>query len=213
MKRREACELGTTDQYRTITVDDSVHMNAKKLLRFSTLIVALSGPCIEAQTLPAEIPVNPRAAYVLVNNDPADNTAPIDLGFFGIAPGHILRLTALGDFNYGPGYFSDAMTAVFSSNSVLLAKSLPNRVPGAIAAGTPIPTGPTYFGNLANDIPEDFLIQTGLQPPPPFSTTNISVRVPQGAAFLFVAASDSLFYDTSVRLKTPANRADCEGQA
>ncbi|MCO6433356.1 hypothetical protein, partial [Nitrosomonas nitrosa] len=44
---------------------------------------------------------------------------------------------------------------------------------------------PTFFGNLPNDIAEDFLI------------TNTLIQIPAGAAYLFVAASDSYYSDNS----------------
>jgi hypothetical protein len=170
-------------------------MNAKTLLRGISLALALAGLSTEVQSLPTEIMINPKNTYLMVNNDPADDAVPIDLAALGISPGAILRLTTLGAFNNGIGFISDGMTGVFSSNSVLLAQNQLHRVPGAIAAGTGALTQSTYFGNLATDIPQDFFIQSPQPPPAPFSTTNLSVRVPPSAAFLFVSAYDSLFVD------------------
>jgi hypothetical protein len=101
----------------------------------------------------------------------------------------------VGDWNDGTGTYRVQLIGVFSSNSVLLAQSQLNRVSGAIAAGTPLITRPTQSGSLPTDIPQDFLIQ----PPenPPGIRTNISIRVPLGAAFLFVSANDSKFSDNS----------------
>jgi hypothetical protein len=168
-------------------------MKAKHLLQLITLTIALLGLAVNGQTLPTEIFIDPTATYLLVNTDPATNASPIDLKSYGISPGDILRLTVFGDFNNGTGNFRNGMTGVFSSNSVLLAQSQLNRVPGAIATGTPYATPAAFHGSLPTDIPQDFIIQLPQQPP--FSTTNISIRVPAGAAFLFVSAIDSLYYD------------------
>ena len=158
-----------------------------------TLAIALHVLAVNSQTLPTEILIDPTATYLLVNTDPATNASPIDLKSYGISPGDILRVAEFGDFNNGLGVFRNGMTGVFSSNSVLLAPSQLNRVPGAIASGTPYVTPDMYHGNLPTDIPQDFIIQLPQQPP--FSTTNISIRVPAGAAFLFVSAIDTLYYD------------------
>jgi hypothetical protein len=168
-------------------------MNTKHPLQLVTLAIALHGLAVNSQTLPLEILIDPTATYLLGNTDPATNASPIDLKSHGIFPGDILRLTVFGDFNTGLGTFRNGMTGVFSSNSVLLAQSQLNRVPGAIAAGTPYVTLATYHGSLPTDIPQDFIIQAPQQPP--FSTTNVSIRVPAGAAFLFLSAIDSLYHD------------------
>jgi len=76
--------------------------------------------------------------------------------------------------------------AVFSSSSTLLNSFILNRVPGAIAAGIPFITVPTFFGDLQTDIPQDFLVARTVNP-----ITSVVVRVPAGAKFLFVAAHDS----------------------
>jgi hypothetical protein len=168
-------------------------MKTKHLLQLITLAIALYGLAVNGQTLPTEILVDPTATYLLVSTDPANNASPIDLKSYGISPGDILRLTVFGDFNNGTGNFRNGMTGVFSSNSVLLAQSQLNRVPGAIPTGTPYVTPVAYHGSLPTDIPQDFIIQLPQQPP--FSTTNISIRVPAGAAFLFVSAIDTLYHD------------------
>ena len=62
-----------------------------------------------------------------------------------------------------------------------------------MAAGIPYLTFATSLGNLSTDIPQDFAIQLPQQPPA--ATTNISIRVPPGAAYLFVSAKDKHFSD------------------
>jgi hypothetical protein len=142
---------------------------------------------INAQPLPTQIVIDPQATYLRVNNDPAANASPIDLGVLGIFPGDLIRLRALGSFQNGPGLgYINGMIGMFSSNSVLLASSLLNRVPGAIAAGTPYVTPVTFSGSLPTDIPQDFFIA---------SLTNISIHVPFGAAYIFVSAKDTKFSD------------------
>ena len=154
---------------------------------WAVLPLALHTLGTSAQSLPTEILINPKATYLRTSSDPATDAPPINLSTYGILPGDLLRLTQLGDFNTGIGIFVGNMIGIFSSNSVLLAQSETNRVPGAIASGPPVFTGPTYFGGLPTDIPLDFQI---LQ-------TNISLHVPAGAAYLFVSAADSLFYDNT----------------
>ena len=63
-----------------------------------------------------------------------------------------------------------------------------NRVPGAIGGvGTPVFTGPTFFGQLPTDISQDFAIW--------HSPNFTDITIPLGAAFLFVSIGDSLYGD------------------
>jgi hypothetical protein len=140
-----------------------------------------------AQTLPAEILIDPKATYLRTSNDSATDPVPINLADYGILAGNLVRLTSLGYFNNGVGNLSFGMMGVFSSNSVLLAQSQTHRVPGAIPAGRPYTTANTYYGSLTTDIPQDFTILR----------TDISVYVPAGAAYLFVSAHDSFYQDNT----------------
>jgi hypothetical protein len=141
------------------------------------------------------VPVDPSATYLLTNNDPgAEGTAPINLALLGLQPGDHVIFQALGDLCY---YAPDCsifnvppptMVAVFSTNSTLLSSGLLNRIPGAIGGvGTPVFTGPTFYGHLSTDISQDFVILHA-----PDST---DVTIPPGAAFLFVSIGDSLYGD------------------
>jgi len=141
------------------------------------------------------IPVDPNATYLLTNNDPgSEGAAPINLALSGLQPGDHVIFQALGDLCY---YASDCsafnvppptMVAVFSTNSTLLSSGLLNRVPGAIGdVGTPVFTGPTFYGQLSTDISQDFVIWHA-----PNST---DITIPPGAAFLFVSIGDSLYGD------------------
>ena len=125
-----------------------------------------------------------------------------DLTALGIAPGDTILLEELGDFRYSS--FDDstdtttATIAVFSSSRTIItgpgnslgpdAYDTLNRIPGAIAAGTPVFTGNTLFGNLPTDIPEDFQVDVG-------PSLSFTVTVPTGAAFLFVTTWDSHYSD------------------
>ena len=141
------------------------------------------------------IPVDPSATYLLTNNDPgAEGATPINLALFGLQPGDRVIFQALGDFCY---YAPDCskfnvppqpMVAVFSTNSTLLSSGLLNRVPGAIGGvGTPVFTGPTFYGQLSTDISQDFAIWHA----PNFT----DITIPPGAEYLFVSVSDSLYGD------------------
>jgi hypothetical protein len=79
------------------------------------------------------------------------------------------------------------MSGQSGSSSTLLAATNQNRVSGAIDAGTDFVTSPTHFGRLATDIPQDFFI----------SGAGTTLVIPTGAAYLFVAAHDSLYGDNT----------------
>lgn len=54
--------------------------------------------------------------------------------------------------------------------------------------GCPVYTLPTYFGSLQTDIPQDFGISNN-------SVSEITVEIPAGAEFLFIAAPDIVYSD------------------
>jgi hypothetical protein len=136
--------------------------------------------------------LDPRATYLRVNSEASFDASAIDLSnlSFAVHAGDLLKLQELGDWQAGePVHFTDTAKdtiAVFSSSSTLLNSFILNRVPGAIAAGIPFITVPTFFGDLQTDIPQDFLVARTVNP-----ITSVVVRVPAGAKFLFVAAHDS----------------------
>jgi hypothetical protein len=150
------------------------------LIVFHTFAAAAQGP--------TRVYIDPTATYLLVTNDAAANATPIDLASLGIFPGDLVGLTSVGSYFWTHKYLvpQHGMCGVFSSNSILLAPYLRNRVQGAIAAGgTPYVSDNTYHGNIPTDIPQDFSI----------FTTNTTLRVPPGAAFLFVSSEDNSFHD------------------
>ncbi len=157
---------------------------------------AFSFPVAFAQTT---VPINPRASYLRMNEDPlALNAAPISLDAMGIRPGDTITLRILGDLSYctdceWPGEYPVWLAGgVFSSSSVLLRANNLNRVPGAqpIQQGNWIPceSWNTLLGDLSTNIPEDFGFSS-------FETA--TVRVPSGAHWLFVAVVDSFYGDNS----------------
>jgi hypothetical protein len=72
---------------------------------------------------------------------------------------------------------------VFSASGTILASDQAARVPDAIDASTDTVTDPTSAGDLATDIPEDFLC------------ADVIVPVPSGATHLFVGVNDSAYGD------------------
>jgi hypothetical protein len=139
--------------------------------------------------------VSPAATFLRTNNDPPPTTdaKPINLAALGFAPGDKIRIQRIGAYSYGRGYPDTAvdMIGLFSTSDVLLPGYNQRRVLGAIAsAANPVFTVPTYYGNLDTNIDEDFWISnTG--------TSEISVEIPAGAKFLFVAAPDGVYKDNS----------------
>jgi hypothetical protein len=137
------------------------------------------------------VPINPRATYLRVNNDGAFNAIPIDLEHLGIQPGASLFLSRIGDFvrniEASPRDPERAyrMAAVFSSSATLLGPSTSQRVQGAIDAGLDLVTPSTASSGFPTDIPEDFEVPG----------TGIWVEVPPGGRFLFIAAVDSQYND------------------
>lgn len=139
----------------------------------------------------AVVSLNPQATFLHTNEStPTPSALAVRLSDYGFVAGDRIRLEVLGDIDNGPGGDTFTFTVgLFSSSNTLLAPSLLNRVPGALASdGTPIVTLPTFFGNQATDIAEDFGFDT------PDGTI---VTVPTGALYLFLAKTDQLYQDNS----------------
>ncbi len=135
----------------------------------------------------AVLRLDPRGTYRRTNQDPgADAARMVPLAAMGISAGDTLRLIRQGDFAYIPGGLPTGRTldCVFSTDSVILDPSQPERIPGAIAAGAAHGTAPTTIGGLLTDIPEDFAV-----------TDSLDVVVPNGAQYLFVCADDEFHGD------------------
>jgi hypothetical protein len=163
----------------------------------SAWLVALGNVASAPATNAAEvtIPIDPKATYLLTNQDPqAVDSLAIDLAELGLRAGDHVSLQSQGSFCFsvancanGISVVAPPMIAVFSSSDTLLASNLLHRVPGAIAAGTPVTSLPTFFGGISTDIPEDFIIFHN-----PYSSV---VTIPDNAQFLFVAVRDSFYGD------------------
>jgi hypothetical protein len=163
-------------------------------LRISTIAaaaLALGAFVAPLDAQAATVSLASKATFLHVSSDAALDAVPVALEPLGLAPGRTVRLRALGDLDQGPG--GDTVVALigaFSSTSTLLGPSLPDRVPGAIEAGSDFFTVPTFFGSQATDLAEDFAIGT-----PEFS--EVTLVVPPGATHLFVCAYDSYYQDNS----------------
>jgi len=141
--------------------------------------------------------LDPRGAYLRVNGEAPPGAVPIDLLPLGINPGDVITLTRLGAFQRGtmPPFDEDVfrdMTAVFSSSDALGPPGQLNRVLGALYAGLDFKTEPTFVGGLPTDIPEDFEVSNF-----DGTVTSVTVQVPDGARFLFLATADSFFSDNA----------------
>jgi hypothetical protein len=103
-----------------------------------------------------------------------------------------LRITQPGDFDPGPGGdTANSLLGIFSATSTLLSKGNLDRVADAIDAGFDFVSSPTYFGGQATDVAEDFVIAFGTQ------QRDLTVTVPTGAAYLFLAPHDSYYQDNT----------------
>jgi subtilisin family serine protease len=134
------------------------------------------------------ISINPRATYLHVCDldTGATGTTPINLSQVGIYPGQYILIEEVGYYDGGGGYtHAQGTMAVFSRDDRLLDESRLNRVPGAIDAGEDDLTGATWdCDGEPTDIPQDF----GCFP-------HVSIRVPQGAEYLFIATEDPKYSD------------------
>jgi hypothetical protein len=136
--------------------------------------------------VPVERNIDPTLTYL--SSFYVEGDAPaIRLSEYGIAPGEIILLETLGYFLMylgDPGKNTN-MGAVFSSSDTLLPTGNPHRIPGAIDAGVDMITEAPEYGIV--DIPEDFRVDA-----------SVTIQVPTGAQYLFVAAVDAYFSDNLV---------------
>lgn len=163
-------------------------MRTPLLLALLPLITSAHG---FAQTWTFQL--DPRATFLRTENDPVPTPLALNLTTLGVAPGSWLEVGTSGAYQWRGGVADDYryLVGVFSSSNQLLASSVQQRVPGAIAAGPTYGSGFTYYGNLPTDIVEDFVCsrdQWG---------ERILVQVPNGATHLFLGALDSYYSDNS----------------
>ncbi len=170
-----------------------------RVILISSALLMLVAPLSASTTT---VPFDSRQTYLLTNDDPgALDSIPIDLASLGLSAGMTIELQVTGTICYywdGSscviGFFTPwSIGGVFSSTSQLGPPSMLNRVTGAIASdGQPVLTLPTYYGNIATDIPQDFSIAAiGDSQAGPFTV----VTIPDGANFLFFTANDSFYGD------------------
>lgn len=157
--------------------------------------------CLEADELRIYVP--PRASYLRLSDRDVDRGAesstPTSLASLGIGAGDQLRLERFGEFQYNsqhPDLVYYGMLVLFSSSSELLPHTERHRVPGALAAGEPHTSRPTFTGNLPTNIPEDFVV--GMEPngnPTVPHDEPVFITVPEGAQYLFLSPEDDNFWD------------------
>lgn len=137
------------------------------------------------------VPLEATATYLHTNGEfpPPPPALALNLAAYGFASGDRITLQVVGDIDNGPG--GDVFTrciGVFSSSNELLSNELLHRVPGALTSDGPAyVTANTYFGNQSTDISEDFS----------YDVDAVTVTVPDGALYLFVAKHDQLYNDNS----------------
>ncbi len=159
-------------------------------------LTALMALCLGTLALPSAaatfVPLNANATYLHTFND--EPTPPpalaLDLVSLGFQAGDRLFLQVVGDVDNGPNGDTFSFTmGLFSSSNTLLGNDQRFRVPGALASDGPdFVSSPTYFGGRPTDIPQDF----GFDKP-----LGVTVTVPVGATYLFLAKSDQLYGDNS----------------
>jgi hypothetical protein len=142
------------------------------------------------------VKIDPRHTYLRRNNDPAPNPAALALSALGLAPGNVVRIRRLGEFDNGPGTETFGTTiALFSTSSTLLAETNLARVPGALEAGCDWITSPTWSGSLPTDIPEDFVVAIGAGATA--TQDEVVVEIPTNSTHVFVGPNDSLYWDNT----------------
>lgn len=134
--------------------------------------------------------INSPATYLFANGESPFFTIPVDLNANGFFAGQPVFLSRAGSYNEngGPTPTAFGLTAIFSSNNVLLPSTILNRIPGAIDAGTDWTSPNTLVGNLPTDIVEDFQVDnmTG-------TANGVFLTIPAGAFYIFASAQDNFF--------------------
>lgn len=187
---------------------------------FTVLCLAAPITLAKAQV---QIPINPRATFLGIFNDPSAVPAPaIPLSALGVGPGSWVQIATVGAFAANGGADSSRnLICVFSSNTTLLTPTngLVNRVPGAVPVvhGAPFATLHTNNGNQPTDIAADFVVcRTGW-------SNGALVQVPAGANYVFLSvfgnSSYTYFSNNSdpngdyFAVFTPATPATLQGTA
>lgn len=136
-----------------------------------------------------DVPVVSNATYFRPDRaESPPSASAVALAPLGIAPGMVLDVRSVGDWNNGPGGdIYSPMMVVFSSSATLLDRFQRYRVPGALGVGRNNITLITCPSSDSLDIPQDFLVD---------QDTTI-VTVPAGAAYLFVSTADCYWIDNT----------------
>ena len=138
--------------------------------------------------------INSPATYLFANGETPFFDIPVDLNANGFFAGQTVLLSRAGSYNEtgGPTPTAFGLSAVFSSNNVLLPSTFLNRIPGAIAAGPGWTSPNTLIGNLSTDIAQDFHVDnmTG-------TANGITLVIPTGALWIFASAEDNFFSDNN----------------
>ncbi|MBL8753212.1 MAG: hypothetical protein JNK15_07920 [Planctomycetes bacterium] len=185
------------------------------------VLLCITGP-VATTAAQVQVPVNPRATFLGIANDPSALPAPgIPLAAVGLTPGAWVDIATIGGFSIaGATDNSRGLIAVFSSSPQLLTpvNGLVHRVPGAIPIvhGAPTNTANTYNGGYSTNIAEDFVVaRIGW-------SNGAVVQVPTGAAYVFLSVlgnGSSYFSNLSdpnndfFAVFTPASPAALQGTA
>lgn len=157
---------------------------------------AMAAACLTAATTSqaAQFLVNSPATYLHTFGENAYSANAIDLNAAGFFAGQTVKLSRLGSFNHlgGPNPTDYGLSCVFSSSNVILPQGLLNRIPGAIAAGTPWVSPNTLIGNQSTDIPEDFEVCANAGAP-----NGVILTIPAGAQYIFCTGQDNFFSDNN----------------
>ncbi len=161
----------------------------KKLLLLSVLLSVMYSQANAVQFL-----VNSPATYLHANGEFPFFANAIDLNANGFFAGQTVLLKRVGSFNHlgGPTPIDFGLSAVFSSNNVILPPTLSNRIPGALAAGPGWVSPVTLIGGVPTDISEDFMVDNSTG-----TANGIILTIPAGAQYIFCTGHDNFFSDNN----------------
>lgn len=143
------------------------------------LLIRTDGPAP-----PTEVSLDPRATYLRHSPGAARPARALSLQELGLSPGDSVRLVRMGRWAEGTGQAYGHLIGVFSATDSLAPADYRHRVVGAVDAhGPERATGWSPRGEGPTDIPHDF----GFGSP---TRDSVTVRVPEGARYLFLAVDD-----------------------